>query len=404
MKKLLFVMPALCFLFVSPLFAADGEQPVLTTVHQKIGEEFSRLDAAMQDAARNLGTAGLTGDSARASLAALCGKFTFAVDCAAVDTKGRMVTLEPPPYRRFEGTDISAQKQIKAVIKKQKPVMSPVFKSVEGVDAVDVEHPIVNAQGAYIGSVSLLFKPEALFTQILPPLLTGIPVDIWVMEKNGRIVYDADSSQIGHNLFTSPIYRSYTQLLKLGRRISVKQEGSGSYRYKVRGENRVAKKSAYWKSAVLYGTEWRVVGVHVEKDTSGGNLKPNGIAPKPEERLESFAAEGRLIDALGKEDKDEAMRLFKMFYDATPGIYAIEWVDEEGINRFGYPAENSITDYDYRQKKGTKDQAVLEVLKSRTKASREDSLIEGGIGIFNFVPVLDGDRHLGMIYIIRLKR
>ena len=55
------------------------------------------------------------------------------------------------------------------------------------------------------------------------------------MEKGGKIIYDTDSSQIGLNLFTSPNYQSYSRLQKLGRLIAAKQEGSGSYRYKVHG-------------------------------------------------------------------------------------------------------------------------------------------------------------------------
>ena len=116
-----------------------------------------------------------------------------------------------------------------------------------------------------MGSVSLFFKPETFFAQILPPLIKSFPVDIWVMEKGGRIIYDTDSSQIGLNLFTSPNYQPYSELQKLGRRIAAKQEGNGSYQYKVHGENISVTKNAYWKSVDLYGTEWRVVGVHVRE-------------------------------------------------------------------------------------------------------------------------------------------
>ena len=101
--------------------------------------------------------------------------------------------------------------------------------------------------------------------------------------------------------------------------------------------------------------------------------------------------------------RSETMQRFKTFYKTTPGIYAIEWIDENGINRFGYPAGNSLVDYDYHQKRETGDQEILDILASQKKASMELPLTEGGAGIFNFVPVLDGNHYLGMIYIIRLK-
>lgn len=119
--------------------------------------------------------------------------------------------------------------------------------------------------------------------------------------------------------------------------------------------------------------------------------------------LDAFAIRGKLINTLSKGDKNETMQLFKAFYKTTPGIYAIEWIDEKGINRFGYPTGNSLIDYDYHQKRETGDHEILDILKSQKKASMELPLSEGGTGIFNFAPVLDGNHYLGMIYIIRLK-
>ena len=176
MRKLTFVTLFVHFAFVSPIFAASNDLPILTEIHQKINAEFSRLDSGLKDTALKLGAQGLTGDSARSSLSELCGKFTFAVDCSAVDPKGIMVTMEPAPYRHFEGTDISAQEQVRGVIAEHKPVMSSVFKAIEGFDAVDVEYPVFNSQREYMGSVSLFFKPETFFAEILPPLIKGIPV------------------------------------------------------------------------------------------------------------------------------------------------------------------------------------------------------------------------------------
>jgi len=375
----------------------------LTEVHQKITEEFNRLDSGMKDTALELGARGLAGDSARSSLSKLCEKFTFAVDCSTVDAKGIMVTMEPSPYRHLEGTDISTQEQVRRVIAEHKPVMSSVFKAIEGFEAVDVEYPVFNSKGGYMGSVSLFFKPETFFAEILPPLIKGVPVDIWVMEKDGRIIYDTDSSQIGLNLFTSPNFQPYPRLQELGRRIVAKQEGSGSYPYTVQGEKNAVTKDAFWKSVDLYGTEWRIVGVHARKDKSGSKMKRSPLSINPVERLDVFVKEGNLARTLSKGDKHNVMQRFKTFYKTTPGIYAIQWIDENGINRFGYPTGNSLVDYDYHQRRETGDQKILDILASRKKASMELPLAEGGAGIFNFVPVLDGDHYLGLIYIIRLK-
>lgn len=160
----------------------------------------------LKGAAEQLRVTGLTGEKARAILNNLCGDFSYAVDCTAVDARDRMVAVEPVPFRYLEGSDISWQEQVIGVQKSRKPVPSAVFRSVEGFDAADAEYPVIAPDGRFIGSVSLLFKPETFLENILHPLVRGLPVDIWVMEPGGRILFDSDRSQVGLNLFTSLRY------------------------------------------------------------------------------------------------------------------------------------------------------------------------------------------------------
>ncbi len=65
------------------------------------------------------------------------------------------------------------------------PVLSIVFRAVEGFPAVDAEYPVVSPDGQRIGSVSILFHPERLLGSIIAPTVQGMPVDIWVVEKEG---------------------------------------------------------------------------------------------------------------------------------------------------------------------------------------------------------------------------
>ena len=50
-----------------------------------------------------------------------------------------------------------------------------------------------------------------------------------VMQKDGYIVYDSDSSQIGRNVFTDPFYQDYTGLPALTRRTVAERAGVGTY-------------------------------------------------------------------------------------------------------------------------------------------------------------------------------
>lgn len=399
-------MKNLCLLFVCcvcmiSVADAANRPVVLSTAQEQVSVAFDRLDAGLKKAAVELGKTGLTGDAARRVLAAACDEFNYAVDCGTVDASGRLLTIEPAQYRSFEGKDISGQEQVKKMLKRQKPVLSSVFRSVEGYDAVDAEYPIFNSDGSFIGSVSIMFKPEKFLGNIIKPLVKGVPLDIWGMEQGGRILYDVDPQQVGLNIFTSPQYQPYKQLVKFVKKIARTPQGEGSYRFKkgtLTGQD--ADKKAYWQSVSLYGTSWRLVCIHLEQEQRVGHPT---AALSTEQVLERFAKETVLTAALASGKKDDGMKEFKSFYEATPGIYSIQWIDVKGINRFGYPAENSLSDYDYNSGTAPRDKETVQIVDKQNSAAFETPLFEGKTGAFVFKPVFREGRYLGMIYTIKLK-
>lgn len=381
---------------------AEARQ-VLTRAKQKVAAEFDRLDAGLRQAARELSTTGLTGDNARSILAKLCSDFDYAVDCAAVDSQGKMVTIEPASFKQFEGKDISAQEQVQRIRKTGQPVLSRVFRAVEGYPAADAEYPVAAPDGRKLGSVSILFPPEKLLSKIIIPLVQGTPVDIWAMEKEGLILYDTDTPQIGLNLFTSPLYQPYLGLIRLGRRIAAQPAGKGFYKFRGGSSPKIVKKNASWQSVSLYGTEWRLVAIHVEYKSPAQKTGIAVPAGTMERQLTSLTTKNSLIKALAGEDSAGEMQLFKEFFNNAPGIYSVQWIDEKGINRYGYPRENSLTDYDYNARRTANDQDILKILNERQPSVYETDLIEGRRGIFTFRPVFQKGRYLGMVYFIRLK-
>lgn len=239
------LIPAILMMTAAIALCKTEAPPLLMEARQNITAELDRMDASLKQTARILGMTGLTGNAARAALGQLCGNFDYAVDCAAVDMAGKMVTIEPAPFRLFEGKDISGQPQVRRIIKTGQPVLSNVFRAVEGFPAVDAEYPVVTPAGKRMGSVSILFHPEKLLGDILVPLLAGTPLDVWVMEKSGRILYDVDDQQIGLNLFNAALYKPYTDLLRVGRRIAINPEGNGVYKFRSDTSPEILQKKAF---------------------------------------------------------------------------------------------------------------------------------------------------------------
>jgi hypothetical protein len=374
----------------------------LTASRERVTGEFRRMNASLKRAADKLGATEFTGEPARLVLRELCGAFRYAIDCSAVDASGRMIAVEPAHFRRFEGSDISGQEQVVRVRKSRKPALSNVFRAVEGFDAVDAEYPVAAPDGRYVGSVSMLFSPAGLLESIIRPLTDGTPLKMRAVEKGGRVLYDTDVSLIGMNIFSSRQFRNNASFTDIVRHIMSAPEGSRSYPSSIRSGKGEAGKKVFWQSVSLYGTEWRLVGVHPESGASGTGEGGAGNAVAAERNLAALVLEKHFIEALAGGDKTSALARFRKFYEDTPGIYSIQWVDERGLNRFGYPAENSLTDYDYHTRRAPTDSATLKILDSRKPATMQAPLFEGGTGILTFRPVFSGERYLGTAYFIRI--
>ena len=400
MKKVCLVL--IGFLFIVSTAQATTQPVMLTIAEQQATAAFERLDGGLKTAAEELGATGLTGAEARVILAALCQEVSYAVDCATVDTKGVLTTIEPAGYRHFEGTDISDQQQVKQMLELHKPVLSRVFRSVEGYDAVDAEYPIFNSEGRFIGSVSVLFKPERFLGEIIQPLVKGTPLSISVMDLEGRTLYDSDPAQIGLNIFTSEVFQPYAEFVQLARKIAATPQGQGTYRFKQEDLSGAdVDKKAFWTSASLYGVDWRLVGIRLEQhiqETSAAST----VAVAAEQALELLAVDTTFKAALIDDDKDKAMKLLEQFYASTPGLYSVQWVNAKGINRFGFPVENSLTEYDYTPGTAESDRQIFRILNKQQADVLEAPLFEGRMGYFTFKPVFDDDRYLGMVYSIHL--
>ncbi len=192
-------------LWTWPSTAAEVAPADLLRAQEGLTTVLNRLKADCGRAADRLGRAGLAGKEARQTLGELCAAHPEAVDCAAVDPRGRLVTVEPAARRVHEGVDISSQEHVVRLQKTRKPVLSKLFKSAEGLDAVSMEYPVFSPKREFIGSVSVLIRPEVLLKKGLG---TGGEATVRVIqEEDGRILYSPDAREIGRTAPTMPSAR-----------------------------------------------------------------------------------------------------------------------------------------------------------------------------------------------------
>ncbi len=242
-----------------PVHSRKELRDLLSTLHTEIQGALDRLDGDLKRSAGKLAGRDLKGGDARRVLKELYGANPYLIDCETVSDRGIMLAVEPPEHRASEGADISRQAHMVRLFKAHRPVLSGSFRSVEGPDAVVIHHPVFSKERRFAGSVSGLFAPEYLLADVVGPVATNLPVDIFLMQTDGLVIYDVDTAQIGRNVFTDPLYRPFPDLIALARKVAARKEGTGVYRFYQQGGKTPVMNVAYWRTVSLHGVPWRLV-------------------------------------------------------------------------------------------------------------------------------------------------
>jgi TRAP-type mannitol/chloroaromatic compound transport system substrate-binding protein len=235
----------------------------LSQVQQDLENEISLLEKDMAAAAQKISGLGLSGTETRSLLSGIADNRPYIVNVSTVNRNGKLESIEPASFRNFEGEDISHQEHVVRLFRTRQPVLSLNFKTVEGFEAADLAYPVISSNKEMIGSVSVLFKPEILLGYFISKTVAAKKFDIWSMQVDGRIIYDVDTLEIGKNLFVDPLYQSFTELVALGKEISVSPSGTGQYHFFDTGMRTSVGKQARWISLNIHGTEWRLVLIQV---------------------------------------------------------------------------------------------------------------------------------------------
>lgn len=237
---------------------------ILTQVQLQVNAELESLDRSLKSACARLSTTDLQNSQARGILCELAANNSFIVNAAVSDVRDALLAVEPSQYRSIEGQDIANQEQNIQMHQTMQPVMSTMILLVEGFYGVVMVAPIFNVNGTFVGSLSLVIQPSELLKSAIAPAVEGTPYSMWAMQTNGTLLYDPDPVQQGKNLFTDPIYVNYPTVQAFTRHVADEQAGYGTYEYHqdtVAGN--LVSKEAFWATAGIYGTQWRLVIIHL---------------------------------------------------------------------------------------------------------------------------------------------
>ena len=387
-----------------PSHAHSGRPQVLDGLKKDTETELARLDKLVFDAALKLKGKPVAGAEARAVLKSLCAGAAYMVECSTIDSSGKLSAIEPEAKRGNEGADISSQKHVAELIRTGKPVMSGYFREVGGDNVVSIAHPILDVDGKVAGSVSIIFKPAALLEPVFSVFKGWCPVDFDVMQSDGMILYGIKKGETGKNLFKDPRLAGSISLKKLAKTIASQGAGSGVYSI---GEDtasgkKAVEKEAHWDTVLLDGMEWKLVIIHDvgRKMDSKNTVQDIEAVQALSKDLADLSMSPELAGAVDGTGAEPLQKIIKRFYDSHKLIYAIEWLDPDGTVKAGYPAENSIINYNFNSKLLDGDEQFLDALESKKGGLFKQTLAEGDVGQFVLKPVIKGDKFLGIVYIV----
>ena len=235
----------------------DDQASLLTQAQDRISQVLNKMDSDLAAAALKLSQTGLTGKKAVQILAQLIKDDPAAYDAITVDPTGLILAVEPKKYQKIVGKRIGDKEYLTKFWQTRQPVLSPAIDTVEGVRAHDLEQPVFDAKGKFLGSVSFLTKPS-LWADILGPLSKDRPVRFMVMQPDGLILYETDGQNIGLNTFTDPAFKDHPELTDLARQMADRPAGSGQYTFLGEDGQQTVNKKTVWTSVGLHGTEFRL--------------------------------------------------------------------------------------------------------------------------------------------------
>lgn len=236
----------------------------LMAMQSEVQDGLMEASEELARGAALLSSSGLSGTEARAVMNEVLGNIAYGIDVVTIDVHGVIVASEPSAYHGTEGTDISGQEQVQRMLATRMPVMSQVFRMVEGFMASDMQMPVFDAEGRFIGSLSITLDIEGMIRERAEALGPSSGFQITCLQDDGLEVYDTDEGQIGRNLFTDPAYANYTETLEFMHQVLESSSGYGTYEYydSLESGNLVAKE-VFWTGFGLHGTQWTLMFIHV---------------------------------------------------------------------------------------------------------------------------------------------
>jgi signal transduction histidine kinase len=162
------------------------------------------------------------------------------------------------PYPQAIGTNISPQKHMQVILKDHKPVVSDVFRTVQGFDAVALHVPVFNGT-EFKGTIAVIINFQNLAKSYLEPIRVGRTGYAWVISRDGTELYYPAPGHTGKSVFED--FKEFPAILTMVQDMLRGNQGTTTYTFdKIRGvQVKEVSKQAVYMPIHLGDTFWSIV-------------------------------------------------------------------------------------------------------------------------------------------------
>ncbi len=240
--------------------AATSTSAALARLTIGVNETLQEMDGILATAATAMGTTGITGPGANATLALVAATTPYAIDAVSISADGRIAAVMPEQYWAAVGTSVGNESHNQQALEERRPLMTPVFPAAEGFDAVSLRRPVNDSSGTFLGLATVLFNPQELIADQADKALEGTNYTAWAIDMSSHLIYDRDpAGLVGRDMLTDPAFADYPELVAFVEKIVAEPAGNGTYTFTPTKGGPAVVKDAIWGTVGLHGTEWRIV-------------------------------------------------------------------------------------------------------------------------------------------------
>ncbi len=174
-----------------------------------------------------------------------------------VDANGRIIHTAPYSQDSI-GKDISGQKHIQEIIRTRKPVVSDVFKTVQGFDAVALHVPVFRNK-TYDGAIGITVNFASLAKRYVEGIKIGKTGYAWMISRDGTELFCPVPGHTGKSVFENG--KDFPSILAMAGEMQKGHQGVTTYSFDKIAAQTVepVKKHAVYMPVPIGNTFWSIV-------------------------------------------------------------------------------------------------------------------------------------------------